>query len=326
MPDLHVQRRGLVAILVVIVSACGASKENSVLEKIQRSHDWQEVHYETNILMTTVNALENYVAYVATPQNIEGRIYVASAKFNPLPKEFFLFHNARFYSWRFPAPRTKVVINAEYRVFVNTGSMPVVLHPPNLQKFVDPLQAEGGIDLDDDRVVQMAESIKNMNFEEQINAIIDYTTAHIKYKPYKIEDDRSWLVMGSREVLDLGYGHEGQMCVVFIAISRSAGIPAVFVNGVVSNPRQFAENRNWVEVKRPDGQWMVVDVSLEYMIRQNNHDYNRNLLYIPYYWTAQTPLAFNYSELSVVFSGGRGSLLFSTKLLESAKGKKKKLR
>ncbi|MCK5803816.1 MAG: transglutaminase domain-containing protein [Lentisphaeria bacterium] len=130
-----------------------------------------------------------------------------------------------------------------------------VLGPEDAERFLRPDRL---IEADDSRICELAVNLRSEGDPlETSRRAFDWVVRHVRKSGYSAQEK------GARAALEAGQGDCSEMALLFVALCRSAEIPARYVSGWVVkknsilNPHGF---HNWAEF-HVAGAWRVADCS-----------------------------------------------------------------
>lgn len=147
-----------------------------------------------------------------------------------------------------PLAQRVVTVSAE----INVGHIP---QPQALSQPSAWLSPERFIESDDERVREVARTLRRESDMTTARAIFEWVQSHITYSGYLADD------LGARYALVHGRGDCTEFADLVVALARANGIPARMVGGYVTaqdSMLRSTDYHNWAEVFL-DGEWCVVD-------------------------------------------------------------------
>jgi transglutaminase-like putative cysteine protease len=157
------------------------------------------------------------------------------------------------------------------------------------------LAAETYLESDDPLIVKKAKELKGKTDTETARNIYDFVTKHMTYGGYNGPD------VGALSALSSGSGDCTEYSDLFIALCRSAGLPARFVEGLTVTGSDY--RHDWLEVYFDKYGWIPFDATWGDTDDQTGFDKLRtNYIYLSFVRNDAT--LFNYHYYAYTYWGG----------------------
>ncbi len=282
-----------------VVSGDGRAGQNAALT----------IQLKSEVSITLSGPAAAGEVFRSIPTDISNRLVVKKLSFKPVASISKSIFGHRYAGWKLPEkPGTHY-----YTLFMDVLLIGPYKHVYRLAtpfaKNIDPLGSEPFVDTNDERIREYSMKLRGLSTAEKTSDIVRFVQKAVKYRAA----DGKWVhTMDSRKSLDVGYGHTGQICSIFAAISRSSGIPTLIMSGYTGDEDRIYFN-HWIEIEIRPSEWAVIDIAS--ILAGNDEKIRMSLYYIPVAWRTQdSPQKSAFSLGSVEFGDRVGDSKVSTVL------------
>lgn len=223
---------------------------------VQLSADVSDVDMGTNSLITL---------RVPRPQPSSRQRGITLTEFNPQP--VFQDYNKSVIHQLNASHITQEKTGFSQTFVIPVHSVETTIQADKVQKFSDTSRLlykvytapDACIPSDEEAIVSLAKTIigKETNPYKQARLIYDYMVDN-----YKLLQQLQPKDISSLQLLDLLLGDAYDFSIIFTALCRAAGIPAIPVSGIIVDNAKNGQNHWWAEIYLENFGWVPVDVAL----------------------------------------------------------------
>ena len=223
---------------------------------VQLSADISDVDMGTNSLITL---------RVPRPQPSSRQRGITLTEFNPQP--VFQDYNKSVIHQLNASHITQEKTGFSQTFVIPVHSVETTIQADKVQKFSDTSRLlykvytapDACIPSDEETIVSLAKTIigKETNPYKQARLIYDYMVDN-----YKLLQQLQPKDISSLQLLDLLLGDAYDFAIIFTALCRAAGIPAIPVSGIIVDNAKNGQNHWWAEIYLENFGWVPVDVAL----------------------------------------------------------------
>lgn len=223
---------------------------------VQLSADISDVDMGTNSLITL---------RVPRPQPSSRQRGITLTEFNPQP--VFQDYNKSVIHQLTASHITQEKTGFSQTFVIPVHSVETTIQADKVQKFSDTSRLlykvytapDACIPSDEEAIVSLAKTIigKETNPYKQARLIYDYMVDN-----YKLLQQLQPKDISSLQLLDLLLGDAYDFAIIFTALCRAAGIPAIPVSGIIVDNAKNGQNHWWSEIYLENFGWVPVDVAL----------------------------------------------------------------